>query len=84
MRRGFYQMTRSEALTRISRPEMSENFLTQEFEFVAHKLGFSVDELETLFRNPKKTYRDYKNKRWLIGLGTNFLRYLGPEKRYFR
>ena len=78
------QMTRSEALTRISRPEMSENFLTQEFEFVAHKLGFSVDELETLFRNPKKTYRDYKNKRWLIGLGTNFLRYLGPEKRYFR
>lgn len=78
------QMSRSDALTRISGPEMSENFLTQEFEFVAHKLGFSVDELENLFRSPKKTYRDYKNKRWLIALGTRLLRYFGPEKRYFR
>ena len=78
------QMDRDDALMRISRPEMSEEFLTQEFEFVAHKLGFSVQELEILFNIPKKTYRDYKNKRWLIGLGTNLLRYLGPEKRYFR
>ena len=78
------QMSRSDALTRISRPEMSEHFLTQEFEFVAHKLGFRVNELENLFRSPKKTYRDYKNKRWLIGLGTKLLRYFGPEKRYFR
>ena len=78
------QMDRDDALIRISRPEMSEEFLTQEFEFVAHKLGFSLQELEMLFNIPKKTYRDYKNKRWLIGLGTNLLRYLGPEKRYFR
>ncbi len=33
------QMTRAEALDRISRPEMDEHFLQQEFEFVAHKLG---------------------------------------------
>ena len=78
------QMDRDDALMRISHPEMSEEFLTQEFEFVAHKLGFSVQELEMLFNIPKKTYRDYRNKRWLIGLGTNLLRYLGPEKRYFR
>jgi putative aminotransferase len=77
------QMTREEALERISRPEMDEHFLTQEFEYVAHKLGLKVDELQQLFDSPKKTYRDYKNKRNLIGLGAAFMRKLGLEKRYF-
>ncbi len=78
------QMTREEALDRISRPEMDELFLTQEFEYVAHKLGLTVDELQQLFDAPKKTYHDYKNKRWLIGLGANAMRWIGTEKRLFR
>ena len=78
------QMTREAALDRISRPEMDEHFLTQEFEYVAHKLGLTVAELQELFDSPKRTYKDYKNKRWLIGAGANALRWLGLEKRYFR
>jgi N-acetyl sugar amidotransferase len=78
------QMTREEALQRISRSEMDEHFLQQEFDFVAHKLGLSVDELRTIFEGEKKTYRNYKNKRWLIGAGTEILRRLGFEKRFFR
>jgi N-acetyl sugar amidotransferase len=78
------QMTRDQALDRISRPEMDEHFLKQEFEYVAHKLGLTVDELQQMFDSPKKTYRDYKNKRDLIGLGANLMRKLGLEKRYFR
>lgn len=78
------QMTREQALDRISRPEMDEHFLKQEFEYVAHKLGLTVDELQALFDMPKKTYREYKNKRNLIGLGANVMRKLGMEKRYFR
>ena len=78
------QMTRDEALERISRTEMDEHFLRQEFEYVAHKLELTVEELQQLFDSPKKTYRDYKNKRWIIGLGANILRWLGLEKRYFR
>ncbi|MCG9022850.1 N-acetyl sugar amidotransferase [Laribacter hongkongensis] len=78
------QMTREQALDRISRPEMDEHFLTQEFEYVAHKLGLTVDELQALFEMPKTTFRDYKNKRDLIGLGGNLMRKLGLEKRYFR
>ena len=78
------QMTREQALARISRPEMDEHFLRQEFEYVAHKLDLTVPELQHLFELPKKTYRDYKNKRWLIGFGANVLRWLGLEKRYFR
>jgi N-acetyl sugar amidotransferase len=78
------QMTRDQALARIARPEMDEKFLKHEFEYVAHKLGLSVDELQALFELPKRTYRDYKNKRALIGLGSKVMRKLGLEKRYFR
>jgi N-acetyl sugar amidotransferase len=78
------QMTREQALDRISRPEMDEHFLKQEFEYVAHKLGLTVDELQALFDMPKRTFRDYKNKRDLIGLGANLMRKMGLEKRYFR
>lgn len=78
------QMTREQALDRISRPEMNEQFLKQEFEYVAHKLGLTEDDLQQLFDSPKKTFRDYKNKRDLIGLGANLMRKLALEKRYFR
>lgn len=78
------QMNRDEAIQRISNPEMSEEFLKQEFEFVAQKLNLSVDDLNNLLNSPKKTYKEYKNKRWLIILGTRLMRYFGPEKRYFR
>jgi len=78
------QMTREQALIRISRPEMDEHFLNREFEYVAHKLSLSVDKLQYYFSMPKKSYRDYKNKRRLIGLGTSILRKVGFERRYFR
>lgn len=78
------QMSREQALDRISRPEMDEHFHKQEFEYVAHKLGLTVNELQALFDMPKKTFRDYKNKRNLIGLGAEVMRRLGLEKRYFR
>lgn len=77
------QMTREEALQRISAPEMDEQFLEQEFEYVAHKLDLTVAELRDLFNAPRKTYRDYRNKRWLIHLGAGAMRTLGTERRYF-
>lgn len=78
------QMSRQAALERIAEPEMDEHFLRQEFEYVAHKLDLTVDELQQIFDSPKKTYRDYRNKRWMIGLGANVTRWLGMEKRLFR
>ena len=78
------QMTRQAALERIAKPEMDEHFLMQEFEYVAHKLDLTVDELQHIFDEPNKTYRDYRNKRWLIGFGANAMRLLGLEKRKFR
>ena len=78
------QMTRDEAIARLEKPEMDDYFLRQEFEYVAHKLDLSVEELQKIFQQPKKTYRDYKNKRELIVKGANFMRRIGLERRYFR
>lgn len=78
------QMTREAALDRLSRPEMDQHFLKQEFEYVANKLDLSVTELQEIFDKPNKTYRDYRNKRWMIGLGANIMSKLGLERRMFR
>ena len=78
------QMTRDEALERISQPEMDEHFLNQEFEYIANKLDLTVSELQNIFESENKTFHDYKNKRRFIGLGANVMRIMGLEKRLFR
>jgi N-acetyl sugar amidotransferase len=78
------QMTRDEALDRISRPEVDEQTLEQEFEYVAKKLDLSVDELRAIFNGPNRAMTDYKNKRFLIGIGAQAMRLLGLERKYFR
>lgn len=78
------QMTRDEALEKIARPVMDEHFLEREFEYVAHKLDLSVQELREIFDGPNKTYHDYRNKRALIGLGSKAMATLGLEKRLFK
>ena len=78
------QMTRDEALKRVSKPEMDEDTATQEFEYVANKLDFSVDEMKGLLAGQNRTYKDYKNKAWLINLGANVLQWLGLERRLYR
>jgi hypothetical protein len=78
------QMTREAALERIANPEMNEHFLKQEFEYVAHKLDLTTSELQQLFEGENRTFREYKNKRFLIGFGSNAMIRLGLEKRLFR
>lgn len=78
------QMTREDALCRISQPELSDEFMKNEFKFIANKLGLGVDELQTIFEQPNKTYRDYKNKLWLIQLGGKLINWLGIERRHYR
>ncbi len=78
------QMTRDEALERISRPELDEQTLKQEFEYVAHKLGLTVDEFQKIFEGPNKSYKDYRNKRHIINLGARAMTLFGLEKRLIR
>lgn len=78
------QMTRDEALKRISKPEMDELFLKQEFEYVANKLDLTNEELERIFNTPNLSYKSYRNKMGIIKLGAKFMKILGLEKRLFR
>ena len=78
------QMTREEALERVSKPELSEEFLQKEFEYVANKLDMSVSDLEKIFEGENKTYKNYKNKMGLIKMGAQIMQKLGLEKRLFR
>lgn len=78
------QLTRDAAVERISRPELDQHFLEQEFEYVAGKLDMGVDELRSLFEGENKTFHDYRNKRWAIGVGATVMRALGMENRLFR
>lgn len=78
------QMKREEALERISKPELSDDFLEKEFEYVANKLDITKDELQTIFEGENKTFHDYRNKIKLIGFGGRIMQKLGLEKRLFR
>ncbi|WP_316763067.1 MULTISPECIES: N-acetyl sugar amidotransferase [Pedobacter] len=78
------QMTREEALGRISKPELSEDFLQKEFDYVADKLDLTRDELQKIFEGENKTYKDYKNKMNIIKAGSKVMMKIGLEKRLFR
>ncbi len=78
------QLDRNAALDRVSRPELPEQELLQEFEYVAKKLDFTVEELRTYFEGKNKSYKDYKNNLWLITLGTRIMQFLGLERRAFK
>lgn len=78
------QMTREQALERIARPELSDEFMKNEFKYVANKLGLTEYELQIIFEQPNKSYRDYKNKLWLIQLGAKLINLFGIERRHYR
>ena len=78
------QLARDEAIRLLAEKPYDEKTITQDFEYVATKLGFTVAELRELMNGPNKTYRDYKSRMPLITLGTRVLRALGIEKRIMR
>jgi N-acetyl sugar amidotransferase len=78
------QMTREQALEKISKPELDEVTMTKEFEYVAKKLDFTLAEFEAIFNGKNKSYNDYKNNLGLIKLGTKISNLLGLEHRIFR
>ena len=72
-------MSRSEALDALLDPTYDTETIEQEFEFVANKLDFSVDELKRYMKLPKKSFRDYKNQRELYNIGGIVMKKLGME-----
>lgn len=78
------QMTREEALKKVAVLPYDEEAIKEDFEYVATKLGFSVDEFKEIMNGKNKTYRDYKNSMGFIELGMKVMRFIGGERKLIR
>jgi len=78
------QMTRSDALDRLSRPAFDEETIEHDLEYVANKLDFTVTELKQIMAGQNKSYHDYRNSKTLIDFGTKALRASGVQRAIIR
>jgi len=74
------QMTREEAIEKLKEPTFDKQIIDQDFEFIANKLGISIDELKGYFNAPNKTYKDYASQENIYKAGARVLKWLGIEK----
>ena len=74
------QMTQEEALEKLSKPAYNEETIAQDFEYIATKLGISVEELQGYMDAPNKSYKDYKSQENIYHIGAKVMRAFGLEK----
>lgn len=73
------QMTREEALKELSKPAYDPETVHHEFEYVASKLDWSIDQLKSCLHAPNKTYKDFANQETIYNFGAKVLKFLGKE-----
>ncbi len=73
-------MTREEALESLQSPAYDPETIAHEFEYIATKLGITVEELQGYMDAPNKTFRDYKSQEGMYIVGAKIMRMLGLEK----
>lgn len=78
------QMTREEAILELKKSPYDEKNIIEDMEYIAKKIGISLNELEKIINGENKTYKDYKNSFALIELSIKIAKLLGIEKRNFR
>lgn len=74
------QMTREEAIEKLKSPSYDKETIMQDFEFIANKLGISVEELRSYLHAPNKTYKDYASQENIYKMGARLFKFLGLEK----
>ena len=73
------QMTREDALLELERLPYDEETIAHDFEYIATKLGISVDELQGYMDAPNKSYKDYKSQETLYRVGAKIMKFFGLE-----
>ena len=73
------QMTRDEALEKLTLPAYDPETIADEFKYIATKLNISEEELRSYMKAPNKTYRNYKNQESMFVLGAKVLKAIGAE-----
>ena len=74
------QMTRKEALEKLKTLPYNPETIQQDFEYIATKLGISIDELQSYMDAPNKTYKDYKSQENIYNIGAKVMRLLDWKK----
>lgn len=77
-------LTREAALKRLEQPPYDPEQMEHDKEYVAKKMGISVEEFDAIINGPNKTPADYKNSMWMIKLGVTVSRLFKMEKRNLR
>ena len=77
-------MTREEALKILENPPYDPEQMEQDKEYVAKKLGITVEEFDEIIARPNKTPADYRNQMFIIRAGVFVCRLLGIENRNIR
>lgn len=75
------QMSREDALAELDRPPYDPETIAHDFEYIATKLGISVQQLQSYHDMPKKFYWDYSNQQWIFNSAERVLRALGLGRR---
>ncbi len=73
------QMSRDEALQKLSLPAIDEAEAKHDFEYVATKLGITVSELQFYFDSANMTYKNYNNYENMFNFGAKTMKMLGIE-----
>ena len=78
------QMTREDALNKLSKPPFDQTEIDKEFNFVCKKLDISEHELKNIMNGDNKSFKNYKSSYYLIQFFVKLLRFLGMENRLIR
>jgi N-acetyl sugar amidotransferase len=78
------QMTREDALNKLSKPPFDQKEIDNEFNFVCKKLNISEDELKKIMNESNKSFKNYKSSYYIIQFFVKLSRIFGMENRLIR
>lgn len=70
------QMTREDALITLKTPPFDKTQILLEKEFIAKKLGFSIQELEHILKNPKRYHEEFPSHQKIFSYIRNVYYYI--------
>jgi len=74
------QMTRDEALEKLKSPAHDPETINDDFEYIATKLGVSVEELQGYMDAPNRLNSEFKSQEGIYSIGAKVMRMMGKEK----
>lgn len=77
-------ISRHEAIKILNNPPYDIYQMQQDKEYIAKKIGITVEEFDEIIAEPNKTPLDYKNQYWIIKAGVWICKLFGIENRNIR